>query len=599
MSGGGRNGATPGSKRGRGGAAERPVPNAEIARLLREVADLLDVQGENPFRIRAYRTAARVIDELPWSVHDVVIGEGLDRIDALPGIGPDLAGKIGEIARTGTLAALRELEDAVPPTVAELMHIPGVGPKKARALMDQLGVRTTDDLRRAAETGRIREIKGFGAKTEEKILRELRLSGGEPSRVLRATAAQYGEALVDWLRATPGVERVEIAGSFRRCKETVGDLDILVTCRSPARAIERFVAYPDVDEVLAQGPTKASVRLRSHLQVDVRVLAAESFGAGLHYFTGSKAHNIAVRAIGRKSGLKVNEYGVFRGKKRIAGRSEEEVFASVGLPWIPPELREDRGEIQAALAGTLPELIRPEDVRGDLQMHTPDSDGRDELEGLAEAAEGLGYEYIAVTDHTPALSMIQGLDAAGFRRQGKRIERLNAKLGKLRVLRGAEVEIHPDGTLDLADAALEALDFVVASIHSAFDLSSEAQTERVLRALQNPCVDVLGHPTGRRIGRRRPMALDLEKVVQAAADNGVMLELNAQPERLDLDDVASHAAAERGVKIVISSDAHSVAELRFMRWGVDQARRAWLRRADVANTRPLQAFMKLLHEGRR
>jgi DNA polymerase (family 10) len=303
--------------------------------------------------------------------------------------------------------------------------------------------------------------------------------------------------------------------------------------------------------------------------------------------------------MGRKRGLKVNEYGVFRGEKRVAGRTEEEVFASVGLPWIAPELREDRGEIQAALAGTLPELIRHEDLRGDLQMHTPDSDGRDELEALAEAAEALGYEYIAVTDHTPALSMIQGLDAAGFRKQGKRIDRLNAKLRKLRILRGAEVEIHPDGTLDLSDAALEALDVVVVSVHSAFELSPQAQTRRVIQAIRHPCVDVLGHPTGRRIGSRRPMALDLEKITEAAADHGVMLELNAQPERLDLDDVASRAAAARGVPIVISSDAHSVAELRFMRWGVDQARRGWLRKADVANTRPLAELMKLLHAGRR
>jgi DNA polymerase (family 10) len=573
------------------------VENAEVARLLREMADLLELQGANPFRVRAYQAAARTVEELPRPVAEL-IEEGPPLTD-LPGIGEDLAGKIEEIARTGRLAAHRQLARKVPKGLTDIMRLRGLGPKRARALYDALRIRSLSQLERSARAGRIRKLPGFGAKTEANILHELEGRGAEERRFLRPVAAQYGEAFLAYLRAVPGVEQAEIAGSYRRCKETVGDLDILVTAGPGIPAVKRFVEYPEVAEVLARGPTKASVRLRSGLQVDLRLLEEASYGAGLYYFTGSKAHNIAVRRLGQQRGLKINEYGVFRGRKRIGGRDEKEVAAAVGLPVIPPELREDRGEIEAAAAGTLPRLVELADIRGDLQLHTTDSDGRDSLHAMAEAAAGLGYEYIAVTDHTPAVRVAGGLDRAGFRRQMKRVDRLNASLRGLTVLKGAEVDILADGTLDLDDATLQALDFVVASVHSKFDLPEPEQTRRVVRALTHRSVDLFGHPTARLIGRRGAIKLDLDEVCRAAADSGVILEVNGQPERLDLDEVACRAVIERGIPIAISTDAHAVAELGFMRWGVDQARRGWASKGQVVNTQPLARLRKRLHQERR
>jgi len=577
-----------------------PVENAAVARIFRELADLLEIQGANPFRVRAYRNAARTIEELPEPVAELARA-GPKRLAELPGVGTDLGGKIVEIVQTGTLAALAEVTRELPKGLVALMRVRGLGPKKARALYDALGVSSLEELEEAARAGRIREIKGFAAKTEQHILEELaarRGMGGE-QRVPRAVAGQYGEALLGYLSAAPGVTRAEIAGSYRRGKDTVGDLDILVDAAEDAGVADRFVAYPEVEEVLAHGPTKASVRLRSGLQVDLRVLPAESYGAGLHYFTGSKAHNIALRRLGQQRGLKVSEYGVFRGEQQIAGRTEAQVYDTVDLPWIAPELREDRGEIEAAREGRLPHLVELTDIRGDLQMHTTGSDGRGTLEEMAEAAQALGYEYIGITDHTPALRMVQGLDSAGFRRQMKAIDRLNARLRTLTVLKGAEVDILADGSLDLDDETLAALDCVVISVHSRLDLPERQQTDRILRALHHPAVDVLGHPTGRLLGRRAPMQLDLELICRAAADHGVLLEVNAQPERLDLDDVQTRAALDLGAGLVISTDAHAAAELRFMRWGVDQARRGWAEVRQVANTRPLEGLLKLLHRGRR
>jgi DNA polymerase (family X) len=574
------------------------MENAEVARLFREVADLLEIQDANPFRVRAYRTAARTVEELPEPI-DALAQQGIERLDALPGIGEDLAGKIQEIVRSGTLTLLTELERTVPRGTPELMHVPGLGPKRARVLVEHLKIRSLDELQRAAEAGRIHTLPGFGAKTEQKILHELEARRTDERRIGRSVAAQYGESLLGYLRALPGVQQAEIAGSYRRCRDTVGDLDVLVSGGRGAEVIERFLAYPEVAEVLARGPTKASVRLRSGLQVDLRVLKEASFGAGLHYFTGSKAHNIAVRRRGQQRGLKINEYGVYRGGKRIAGRTEEEVFAAVELPWIPPELREDRGELEAAREHRLPQLVELTDIRGDLQLHTRDSDGRNTLEEMAEAAEARGYEYMAVTDHSAAVRIARGMDAAGFRRQMKRIERLNRRLQKLTVLKGAEVDIRANGSLDLPDALLEKLDLVLIAAHSKLELPAREQTRRLVKALQHPSVDVLGHPTGRLLGRRRGMSFDLDEVIRAAADHGVLLEVDAQPDRLDLDELGCCAAIEHGVRLVISTDAHAVAELRFMRWGVEQARRGWAEKDDIANTRPLGELLKLLHRGRR
>ena len=573
------------------------MENAEIARLFREMAELLEIEGANTFRIRAYRNAARVVEEHTEPIADLVKHDGA-KLRELPGIGADLAGKIEEIVRTGSLGALRQAQREAPKGAVELMRVPGIGPSHARALAEQLGIRSVAGLAKAAKAGKIRQLPGFGAASEKKILVELAARSVGETRVARATAAQYGESMLAYLRAFKGVKRADIAGSFRRGRETVGDLDILVECADGQAVSDQFVAYPEVREVLAHGPTKASVVLRSGLQIDLRVLDAKSYGAGLYYFTGSKAHNIAVRRLGQKRGLKINEYGIFRGRKQLGGRDETDVFRAVGLPFIAPELREDQGEIEAARKRQLPTLVTLDEIRGDLQMHSTDSDGRASLEEMAEAAEAMGYEYIAITDHGPMLRMVQGLDDAGFRRQRKKIDRLNAKLRKLTVLAGAEVDIHPDGKLDLKDDTLAALDIVFVALHAKLDLEPAKQTERVLKALSHPNVDIFAHPTGRLINGRRGAQFDFDRMVKATVDHGVMLEVDAQPERLDLDDVSVRAAISAGARIIIDTDAHAPAELRFMRWGVDQARRGWAEKGDVANTRPLSRFVKLLHGAR-
>jgi DNA polymerase (family 10) len=573
------------------------VENAEIARLFRELADLLEIEGANPFRVRAYRTAARTAESHPEPLSDLAQHHP-EQLTELPGIGDDLAGKIVEIARTGRLEALDQASHRLPRGLTELMRIPGLGPKKVKALFEHLGVGSRAQLARAVKSGKLTELPGFGPGTEARLRKTLAEHRGEEQRMPLPVAAEYGEALLTWMRQAPGVGQVEIAGSFRRRKDTVGDLDILVTARASAPVVAHFLRYPEGEEVLAQGTTRAAIRLRSGLQVDLRVLERESFGAGLYYFTGSKAHNIAVRRLAQVRGLKINEYGVWRRKTRVAGRTEKEVAAAVGLPLIPPELREDRGELDAAARGALPRLLELKQIRGDLQSHTTSSDGRESLVAMADAAEAMGYEYLAITDHTPAVRVAGGLDREGFRRQRAAIERHNARSGKLTLLAGAEVDILKDGTLDLDDQALAGLDLVVISLHSALALPRREQTRRVVRALRHPAVDILGHPTGRLLGRRAGVELDLEEVFRVAADRGVILEVNAQPDRLDLDDVAVQAALRYGVRLAVSTDAHSTAELRFMRWGVDQARRGWATADSVVNARPLAALLPLLHRSR-
>jgi DNA polymerase (family 10) len=572
------------------------VENAEVARLFREMADLLELDGANPFRVRAYRTAARTIETLPEPVARLASG-GVKALAELPGIGDDLARKILEIVQTGRCQALEEVAQRVPRGLLELVRLPGLGPKRARALFDALGVRSLADLRQALIQGRVDTLRGFGPKTRDRLLQAIQQHRRDEARFPRPAAAQYGEAFLEYLRASPAVRRAEIAGSYRRRKDTVGDLDILVLARDPAAAVERFVRYPEVEEVVAQGPARAAVRLRSGLNVDLRIFEAESYGAGLYYFTGSKAHNIRVRRLAQERGLKVNEYGVWRDERRIAGRTEREVAAAVGLPLIPPELREDRGEIEAAQQGRLPRLITLEDIRGDLQSHTTSSDGRDSLETMARAAEALGYAYLAITDHTPAVRVAGGLDRKGFLRQRRAIAELNRSLTSLTVLAGAEVDILPDGSLDLDNSTLKELDLVVASLHSALRLPSAEQTRRIVKALRHPAVDILGHPTARLLGRRPGVEFDFDEVLRVAAEEGVWLEVNAQPDRLDLDDIAIQAAVSRGVPLVISTDAHSRAELGFMHWGVDQARRGWAQARNVANTQPLDKLLRSLRRG--
>ncbi len=574
------------------------IANAEVARQLELVGDLLELDGANPFRVRAYRRAARTVGELAEPIAESV-RDSPERLAELPGIGEDLAGKITEIVTTGSLGLIAELTAKVPKGLVEVTRLRGIGPKRAQQLHDTLGVGSLADLKRALTKGTIENVRGFGPKTTATLRRELGGREAAEPRVLRAAAAQYGEAYLEHLRAAPGIKVAEIAGSYRRCRETVGDLDLLVSCHRPGPVIERFVAYSEVERILEQGPQRASVTLRSGLQVDLRVLPAESYGAGLYYFTGSKAHNIAIRRLGQERGLKINEYGIFRGERKLGGARETDVPEALGFGWIPPELREDRGEIEAAQSGRLPRLVELRDIRGDLQVHTTGSDGRDTLEAMVEAAATFGHEYVAITDHSPAVRIVGGLDRKGFRLQWKKIDRLNAGRSRIRVLKGAEVDILADGSLDLDDDTLAELELVTVAIHSKLTLSRREQTRRVVTALKHPSVDVLAHPSGRLIGERGPMELDLDLIFRAAADHGVLLEINAQPTRLDLDDLAARAATEHGIKLVISTDAHAVAELGFMRWGVDQARRAWLTRDQVANTRSASAFLRFLHSQRR
>ena len=574
-----------------------PLPNAEIARVLREIADLLEIQNANPFRVRAYRNAARVVEEHPESVAAIAARDP-ESLTELPAIGKDLAATIAEIARKRVPAQLRELKRDAPAGAFEMLGVPNVGPKRARIIAEKLKIRTRAGLLKAARAGKLRDVPGLGAAIEAKILRDLEAHRGEEDRILRATAAQYGEPLLERLRAVKGVARADLAGSFRRARETVGDLDLLVSCEPGAKVVDAFTSAPEAAETIESGATKAAIRLHSGLRVDLRVFERDAYGAGLHYFTGSKAHNIAIRKLGQERGLKINEYGVWKGAKRLGGREEQDVFKAVGLPWIPPEMREDRGEIDAARRHALPDLVALADMRGDLQSHTTSSDGRDSLEEMARAAEELGYEYLAVTDHTPAVRVTGGMDEKGFKRQAAAIDKLNGKLKKLTVLKGAEVDIHKDGTLDLNDKALAALDIVLVSIHSYFDLPPAEQTARVLKALSHPSVDVFAHPTARLIGRRRPAEFDMEQVITACLDHGVMLEIDAQPERLDLDDISARTAVERGVMLTISTDAHATAELGFMRWGVDQAKRAWAPKKRIANTRGLKQLLGLLHAKR-
>lgn len=569
-----------------------PVHNADIAAVFEEIADRLEIQGANPFRIRAYRNAARTLGELPQEARALLEkGEDLRR---LPGIGEDLAAKVSEIVDTGRSSLLERLRRELPPAVTELLHIPGLGPKRVKALYHDLEVQTVEQLYRAARDGRIRALPGFGEKTELNILRAVEAHATKTRRFKLAVAAQYADALTAYLQGVPGVRQLAVAGSFRRMRETVGDLDILVTAAANKGVIQRFSAYDEVAEVLSAGSTRASVVLKSGLQVDLRVVEEASYGAALVYFTGSKAHNIAIRRIAQKLGLKVNEYGVFRNSERIAGDDEAAVYNSLGLPWIPPELREDRGEIEAAHAGRLPRLVEFADLRGDLHAHTKATDGHDSLREMALAAKEIGLDYLAITEHSRHLGVARGFDPQRLARQCDEIDRLNPELDGITLLKGIEVDILEDGSLDLPDEVLGRLDLVVGAVHSQFSLSRAKQTERILRAMDHPHFTVLAHPGGRLIDRRDPYDVDMLRIIRHARQRGCFLELNAHPERLDLLDSQCQMAKEEGVLISINSDAHSRLDFAHLRYGVGQARRGWLEKNDVLNTRSLSALRRLL-----
>lgn len=572
------------------------VQNAEIADRFEQLADLLELQGANPFRVRAYRNAASFIRGHSRSLAEL-LDEGADLAE-LPGIGPDLAGKIATLVRTGHLPLLEQTAKKVPAPLVAMTRIEGLGPKRAQALYKALKIRSLEDLARAARSGRIRELPGFGARTEQLIAQRVERAATAEHRLRLADAEQVAGPLVDYLRGIDGVKGIEVAGSFRRRRETVGDLDVLVSAARGAKVMDDVVRYEDVAEVQAQGGTRATLRLRNGLQVDVRVVPAAAFGSALHYFTGSKAHNIAVRRMAMARGLKLNEYGIFRGERRVGGRTEDEVFAAVGLPVIPPELREDRGEIDAARRGKLPRLVRLEDLRGDLHCHSRATDGRDTIEAMAKAAAVRGYEYLSINDHSRHVTVAHGLDRKRLLEQVRAIDRLNARLDGITVLKSVEVDILEDGRLDLPDVVLKELDFTVCAIHYGFGYSRARQTARILRAMDNPHFSILAHPTGRLINAREAYDIDLERVLEAARERGCVMELNAQPDRLDLDDRGCRLAKEVGVKIAISTDAHRVADLELVRFGVDQARRGWLEPGDVANTLPLAELRRVLRQAR-
>ncbi len=565
-----------------------PVQNAEIAAMFDQAAELLEIQGESQFRARAYRRAARVIEGQAQSVGSLLAsGRNLSE---LPGIGKDLAGKIGDIVTTGHFELLDTLKKQLPGDLGDMAALPGLGPKRVKLLYDQLKVRTLDDLRRVLKSGRLAQLRGFGPVSAKKLAGALE-KPREEKRFRLAVAEAEAEALTAFLG---GYGRIAIAGSLRRRRETVGDLDMLVTAKDGAAVGDRLVTYDNVAEILAHGPTRTTVMLRSGIQVDVRAVPEESYGAALMYFTGSKAHNILLRGLANEHDWKLNEYGLFSGRRRIAGATEEQVYKKLGLAYISPEMREDRGEVALARAGNLPRLVTLSDMRGDLHVHSDWTDGTAPIEAMAEAARALGYAYIALTDHSRRVAMAHGLDPARLTRQTREIDRVNRRLSGITVLKGIEVDILKDGDLDLPDTALAKLDIVVASVHSFFDLPREAQTQRVIRAMRNRHVSIIGHPTGRLIGSRAPYEIDMERVIAAARELGCHLEINAQSDRLDLNDLHAHHAKEAGVRLAISTDAHSVDGFRCMRFGVDQARRAWLTADDVINTRPLNELRKML-----
>ncbi|KML17345.1 MULTISPECIES: DNA polymerase/3'-5' exonuclease PolX [Burkholderia] len=569
-----------------------PIHNAGYAAVFAEIADMLEIQGANPFRVRAYRNAARTIADYGRDIA-TMIANG-DDLGKIPSIGPDLASKLREIAATGTCELQQTLRHALPGAIVELLDVPGLGAKRVKALHEALHVDSLEQLRAEAKSGHVRELPGFGAKTEAHLLEAIddRLQR-EPQRFLLPDAAHSLLPLLERLRAIAGVGKAVPAGSFRRRRETVGDLDILVTARDPQAVADAFVGYGEVARVLAHGKTKSSVVLANGLQVDLRVVDADAFGAALVYFTGSKAHNIALRRIAQAGGLKINEYGVFRGDERIAGATEASVYAAIGLHEVPPELREDRGEIDAARAGTLPALVERKHVHGDLHAHTDASAGRDSLRAMADAARARGFAYLAITDRAP--------DSGGGRngfdwlaRQLDEIDRLNASFDDFVLLKGVEAGILEDGSLDVPDTLLGRLDLVVGAVRDGFELSRDAQTARVLRAMDQPHFTILAHPTGRVLGERDACELDVARVIAHAAARRCFVELDAQPRRLDLPDIWCREAAKAGVPVAIGSDACSTDELDNLAYGVDQARRGWLTRPDVLNTRTLAQLRPLL-----
>jgi len=573
------------------------MDNSDMAAVFDEIADLLDLQGV-AFKPIAYRRAARSIESLEMDINEVA-ADG--RLEDIPGVGKAMAKKIEEMTRTGKLAYLDDLRAEVPSGLVELLRIPDVGPKTAAVLYNELGITSVAMLKEAVLGHRLRGTKGFGEKTEERILQGIRTVESKSGRTLMGIALPVAEAFVDYLKGSLPLGKISLAGSLRRGKETVGDIDILVGDDTPVAIMEAFVSYPDVDELLMKGPTKSSVRLRNGLQVDIRAVEPKSWGAALCYFTGSKEHNVSMRRIGVEKSLKLNEYGLFERESgtMVAGATEEEVYEALGLRYVEPEIRENSGELEASKQGKLPVLVNGAEIRGDFHVHTSWSDGASKVEDVVSAAVARGYEYVAITDHSQSLRIANGLSPEKLRKQIEVVRKADELGGgRIRVLAGSEVDIRADGTLDFPSSLLRNLDIVIGSIHSRFKMEKDEMTKRVVNAVSSGHIDILGHPTGRLIGKRAPHALDLEKVFSAARDSGVCMELNSFPDRLDLADVNCRHAMNSGVKVAIATDAHSVEQMDYIKYGITTARRGWLEAKDVLNTVRGKDILRRLRGGR-
>ena len=573
------------------------MQNPDIARLFDEVADLLEIQDANPFRVRAYRNAARTIRDFPEPLTDVVRA-GVQDLTDIAGIGDDLAEKITEIVTTGELGLRRQLAKKLPAGLLDLLRIPGLGPKRVKLLYKKLKVKSAGDLAKALDAGKVQKLKGFGPKMEEKMRAGLGQAQATERRMLLHEADVQASALVGYLQAGGDIRQIEVAGSYRRRRETIGDLDILVTSDNVARAMDYFVHYGEVAAVISHGETRATVKLRGGLQVDLRAVEPAAYGAALQYFTGSKAHNVELRKIAQEQGYKLNEYGLFKGTRRVAGRTEEEIYAKLGLDWMPPELREARGEITLAREHRLPRLVTRADIRGDLQMHTSATDGQATFDEMAHAARALGYAYIAITDHSKRVTMARGFDSKRLREQWQAIDGWNATAKGFVILKSVELDILESGKLDLPDDVLAEADYVVATMHYGITQSAKDLTRRLVGAAEHPFVDAIGHPTGRLVGKREPYPADFDALSRACAAAGCLLELNGHPERMDLPDTLAAAAKRHGARFVLSTDSHQPGNLPFMKYAVDLARRAGLEAADIANTRPLPEFTAQLKRAR-
>src|SRR6266581_2345371 len=579
------------------------MQNPDIARVFDEVADLLEIQDANPFRVRAYRNAARTIRDFPEPIAELVRSHTKE-LTEIPGIGEDLAEKITAIVTTGELPLRKQLAAKLPAGLLDLLRIPGLGPKRVKLLHKKLKVKSATDLAAALAKHRIQKLKGFGPKIEEKIRTGLGVAEQSERRLLLHEAETAANAIVAFLQASGGISQIEVAGSYRRRRETIGDLDILVTSGDSPKVMERFVSYGEVGEVVSQGETRSSVKLRSGLQVDLRAVEPAAYGAALQYFTGSKAHNVELRTIAQDMGYKLNEYGLFKGTRRVAGKTEAEIYARLGLDWMPPELREARGEIALAREHRLPRLVELAHIRGDLQMHTNATDGQATIDEMAHAARALGYQYIAITDHSKRVTMAHGLDAKRLREQWRGIDERNGANpggggGRFTILKSIELDILETGKLDLPDDVLAEADYVVATIHYGTNQSKEELTRRLVGAAEHRWIDAIGHPTGRLLGKREPYPLDFDALCRACAGAGCLLELNGHPERMDLPDTLAAAAQRQGVRFVLSTDSHQPNNLVFMKYAVDLARRAGLEARDILNTRPLEEFRKGLKRAAR